>query len=377
MITFLYSVIAVFALLAVFDFLDYRRRNPASLLAAIAGSPFVWSALTLAAVVLLLPSHHLSWPFVVAAPLASFGLVTLSNGFIMTACKRFGRSISGRSAARVLLLCVAAELACAGWTVWPTESAEASQTVRRAEQRARRIETAQKVVQATLVSMHTSIDEVPVLVVNPSRSLKEIEQTALELIEIADTANRQYRELVADYERLQAELNDAPAVYRDAAGVWHQYAAEEEKNGYPDLAQRYEEIAALWDAHADAIESNQETFLGMQQLEEAMKFVRRARVLLARLAAHISELPYGDVLGTQAELEANLALFVQRFDQLRDAIKGLTQQLREHGEPPSRPTKAIQEESSDEGAPRDRTTQNEVRTRPTPLEVLGVGGRAA
>ena len=181
----------------------------------------------------------------------------------------------------------------------------------------------------TLASMTRSLDTVRAPIKDKSYSAGDIRDTAVDLTEMSDILADQYKELVAFHEQFQLKLADAPQLFRDAARIWRQYGAEERRTGEPEIAERCDEIAQLWDAEADTIERADADPLSIAELDRVMTYIGRSRLLLTRLLSCTPFNTGSQFLQHKALFEANLQEFIARFDDLRATIRGLTHQLQE------------------------------------------------
>jgi len=331
--------------------------------------PCVWCALILAAMVVF-HAHlgELSWLTVLLTPpafLLIVGVVWTAGYELMSPS---WRKRGARFAPYALTLCLASLAGYFIWTCVPGEPCVSSQfsvpsasenspyanrTVRLAESRKAKIESARDAMTVTLVSMSSGIEELKRPLASESYTLAEIGETAKELLHMADMLIEQHTTLLEHYDEFKDWSSDGPELFREAAAVWREKGLVEQEVGYRELAETYEETAQLWDAYADFIEATQEKPLNIDELNEAMCFVYRGRELLGMLAAHADALPDVSLLEQHARLEANLRRFIQRFDQLRSSIQGLTGQLREGAD-------AVQE--VDPSQLHDETTDRDDRT---------------
>lgn len=152
---------------------------------------------------------------------------------------------------------------------------------------------------------------------------------AIELIEMTDILADQYEELVTIHELFQLKLADAPQLFRDAARIWRRYGTEERNIGEPEIAERYDEIARMWDAFAEIIEEADADPFSIAQLDQVMIYIGRSRLLLSRLLTSAPFTAGAQFFQQKEQFEANLQEFIARFDELRAAIRGLTRQLQE------------------------------------------------
>jgi len=191
------------------------------------------------------------------------------------------------------------------------------------------LDDSRRSMELTLASMTQSIDTVQTSIEDKARSIQSIGDIATELIEMSDTLASQYEELVATHEQFEREHADAPQVYREAARVWQEYAMEERKIGEPEIAERYDEIAQLWNATAAAHEQNVGDPFSITELDRVMIYIGRSRLLLTRLLASAPLSTEDQFREQRARFIDNVQAFIDRFDRLRDTILGLTQRLQE------------------------------------------------
>ncbi len=201
-----------------------------------------------------------------------------------------------------------------------------------AQQRQRELEESRRVMEAKLVAMYHHLDKFEVPVTDDTYSMNEIRAMAGDLVKLADDLSKEYNDLVAQREEFVKQVADAPEMFRHAGQVWRQYAMEEQAIGDAGLAGQYTDTVELWEAYAKRAEREREDSYSLKELGQAMFFVGRARVYLTRLVANSPLATGAELLDKKAHFERNVRTFIEQFDDLRMAIRGLTNQLNEDGE---------------------------------------------
>lgn len=325
--------VAFFVVAGIDLFRNRSTGRPRDILAAV-HSPFVWAGLLTLTVLPAIRTGFVSWPMVVFWPFLAFGLATL----VLNLSAYVYRNLRWRLPPVVTTLIVPAlwmaALVATGWSLWILGASAMPPVLRQAEERGRAIEVAKTGMERSLVDMHCSLAEFQVPTVEEESNFQQIRMSAQKLIELADTLIAQHTALVNYHDEFLRQFKDAPTLFRAAAKVWRDYGKEERVLGISEIGDRYDEVAQLWEAYATAISEAEDDPFSIDELQQVMLFVRRARLLLERLVTNTPFDSAADFLSRKAEFEANLRLFVERFDELRSAIHSLTRQLREE---PSHP----------------------------------------
>jgi hypothetical protein len=184
-------------------------------------------------------------------------------------------------------------------------------------------------MEGTLVTMHSCLAQFQGPVLQEQSTYQDIRTGALNLIELADTLSEQHDALVNYHDQFLHELKDAPELFLSAAQVWRDYAEVERALGMKEIGASYDEVAGMWEAYAKAIGDADHDPFSIEELDAIMLFVRRARLMLQRLLTSTPLDTAADFLSRKAQFEANLRLFVGRFDELRAAIRGLADRVRD------------------------------------------------
>ncbi|MDC0935055.1 hypothetical protein OAS39_02130, partial [Pirellulales bacterium] len=335
------------------------RLAPAKMVAARAAND-AWTAVCtrgtwrLLATAGLLPCAYWGWiPWSAAALCpATLGAVELLNqqASRQVCAAALGRVYSFGFAFGSLLVMA---LAFPAWHFWPNDSPFADPRVRSVEALHDQVVESRQAVELQLVAMHGRFDSLGSSLGRGDNFLDQLGQFTAELIVLADQIAEDYRELVRlrDHATGLVRDTDAPARFAEAARIFRTRALIESTEGYAELAGVCEEMAQLWDAYAAAAQRQRDQPLNVELLQGVIRYVGRARDILGLIDAHIHELPVSEARVRQAELEESVRLFVEKFDLLRQHIRGLTAQLRsqtaDHGEPAPPPQEKPQSPSHD------------------------------
>ena len=332
MTIFLVCAAVVWLALAVVHVLRRDGQTSQTKFELVAETPYSWAALVVAAAIPLiehLPSTwYYSWPFVAITPFAALGVVHACRDLIRESANYWAWQISLRTISLALLIAIAVMLALSAWAYLLGKSPHRHPLLRLAEQRHQRIDRVRSAFELTLASMQHSLAEFEPPLQEDAASFIQIKTEARALSHLAESLLAQYQALVTHHDEFIFIAGDAPDLFLSAAGVWRQYAKEEREVGFAEIAERYDEIADLYESYADVIDTAKNDPLNIEELHEIMRFIRRAHLLLARLAENTPPSTAAEVLDRRAELEAHIRFFVERFDQLRMEIKDLTRQVR-------------------------------------------------
>lgn len=327
----LFSATALFVVGIIRQFWTAKK---AGVVSAVVHSATIWAGLLTLAVIPVAHANWVPWPAVVLCPVIAFALATLFLKCSSYVIRNLVWQFSPLVTAGILPAGWLAALIGASWLAWNASVSAMPLILRQAEQRGQAIEAARDGMHTKLVSMQGSIAQFQIPPVQADSPYEQIRTSAIQLVELADTLIRQHADLVAYHDQYLRELEDAPELFLAASRVWRDYAAEDRALGLNDVGNGYEAMADLWQAYAEAIDESDQDPFSIQELDAVMVFIRRARLMLERVATSTPLDTAADFLDRKSQLEANMRLFVQRFDELRHAIQTLTQQIREidHGD---------------------------------------------
>lgn len=334
-----YFVVACVAFLRVQQTAHYQSRVHAAV-----HSPYVWAGLLTLTIIPVAHTGHLSWPAVIVWPVIAFALATLLLNLASYFLRHLRWQFPPLVTTGILPAAWLAALIVAGWFLWTLSVAAMPPILWQAEKRGQTIESARKGMQAKLTDMHTSLAQFQIPSVQENDPYQYIRTSAQDLIDLADTLIKQHAALVAYHDKYLHELTDAPELFLAAAQVWREYAKEDRALGLTDICDGYEAMAVLWEAYAQALKEADSDPFSIKELDAVMVFVRRARLMLERIATNTPLDTAADFLSRKAQFEANLRLFIEHFDNLRTAINTLTKQIRdmEHHEVPGSPQAAYE-----------------------------------
>lgn len=329
---------AAYFIVAVIDGIR-RWRSPShpSAIALVVHSWYVWAGLLTLTLIPVATKGQLEYYQVYVVflwPVIAFVLGYLLVAAILYVPKNSRGKVSSLAEKGLFPAVCAVLLVYLAWFLWDVSAFATHPNIRRAEDCAQSLEGARIGMEHAVNRMNIHLGEFrgPILQ-DHQPNFEQLRASAVEMITLADALTEQHRELVHYHEQFLADLQDAPGLFQAAAEVWRGYAAVERSVAMNEIAAAYDESARMWDAYAQHIVDADDDPFSIEELDAAMFFVGRARLMLHRLVISTPVDTAAEFLGRKTQFEAHLRLFVQRFDELRGAIRGLTERVRNYRHP--------------------------------------------
>ncbi len=347
-LTFVLAVAAFGVIYFVIIWLDKSGVNRAlgRVFQSLLEKPVAWSAGALAVLATFAYFQAITWHAALIAVLAVSGGLRLWERFKDDYWQRILAALGERQVQAALAVTIAfAAGAAAIWntrtTNWNTRTTDALSTdpeVRRAKQRYKLLQTLWANVQDNVDNFDGRLETVRLLRNKSTYTLQEINELNANVQVHAGDLLGKLESLVAQLKAYQEPAADAAVVFRRAATALRNHAAlEGDQHGFPQLAEGYREYAAFWEVIAAEHEQRERQPLNIGEIRELMRYFRRAQLMFARCGG--LELIEGmELAEQQRRIEIDVEVFVATSDELRRAVRELTEQYKSRRPENSKPS---------------------------------------